>query len=104
MMNRSYTLLAAKQFKALGISRGSVYSRPKPVSEYDQGLMTCLDRWHAECSFGCLVCRVICCSKMTQRHPAWQVYFYLFRYPVITWVNHVCAVDSNSASRRGGSH
>ena len=51
MMNRSHTLPVTKQAKALRISRGSVYYRPKPVSEDDQGLMTRMDRLHMEWPF-----------------------------------------------------
>ncbi len=46
MINRSHTLPVTKQSKALGLGRGSVYYRPQPVSGYDQGLMTRMDRLH----------------------------------------------------------
>ena len=51
MMNRSHALSITKQAKALGISRGSVYYRPKPIPEADQGLMTRMDRLHMEWPF-----------------------------------------------------
>jgi putative transposase len=44
MTNRFHTLPVTKQAKILGISRGSVYYHPKPISEYDQSLMTRMDR------------------------------------------------------------
>jgi putative transposase len=120
MMNRSHTLPVTKQAKALGISRGSVYYRPKPVSEYDQGLMTRMDRLHMEWPFagarmlrdllrqeGLTVGRKHVATlmrrmglealyqkpKTTQRHPAHQVYPYLLRHLAITRVNHVWAMD-----------
>lgn len=120
MINRSHTLPVTKQAKALGISRGSVYYRPKPVSEYEQGLMTRLDRLHLEWPFaGARMLRALLRQegltvgrkhvatlmrrmglealyqkpKTTQRHPAHQVYPYLLRHLAITQVNHVWAMD-----------
>ncbi len=120
MMTRSHPLPVTKQAKALGISRGSVYYRPKPVSEYDQGLMTRLDRLHLEWPFagarmlrdllrqeGLTVGRKHVATlmrrmglealyqkpKTTQRHPAHQVYPYLLRDLAITRGNHVWAMD-----------
>lgn len=120
MMTRSHPLPVTKQAKALGISRGSVYYRPKPVSEYDQGLMTRLDRLHLEWPFagarmlrdllrqeGLTVGRKHVATlmrrmglealyqkpKTTQRHPAHQVYPYLLRDLAITRGKHVWAMD-----------
>ena len=120
MINRSHTLPVTKQAKALGISRGSVYYRPKPVSEYEQGLMTRLDRLHLEWPFaGARMLRALLRQegltvgrkhvatlmrrmgleamyqkpKTTQRHLAHQVYPYLLRHLAITRVNHVWAMD-----------
>ena len=43
MMNRLHPLAVTKQAKVLGSSRGSLYYRPKPVSEEDQRLMNRID-------------------------------------------------------------
>lgn len=120
MMDRSHTLPVTKQAKALRISRGSVYYRPKPISEDDQGLMTRMDRLHMEWPFagarmlrdllrqeGFTVGRKHVATLMrrmglealyqkprtTQRQPAHQVYPYLLRHLAITRVNHVWAMD-----------
>jgi len=39
MIDRSHDLPLVKQAKALGISRGSVYSLPRPVSAADLAIM-----------------------------------------------------------------
>ena len=43
MINRTHRLPLTKQAKVLGSSRGSLYYRPKPVSEEDQRLMNRID-------------------------------------------------------------
>ncbi len=120
MMDRTHTLPVTKQAKALGISRGSVYYRPKPVSKYDQGLMTRMDRLHMEWPFagarmlrdllrqeGCTVGRKHVATLMrrmglealyrkprtSQRHPGHKVYPYLLRNLTITRSNEVWAMD-----------
>ena len=125
MMDRSHTLPVTKQAKALRISRGSVYYRPKPISEDDQGLMTRMDRLHMEWPFagarmlrdllrqeGFTVGRKHVATLMrrmglealyqkprtTQRQPAHQVYPYLLRHLAITRVNHVWAMDVTYSS------
>jgi hypothetical protein len=49
MMDRNHPL--TRQARALGISRGSVYYLPRPVSEADLGLMRRLDELHLEHPF-----------------------------------------------------
>ena len=41
----------APQAKAVGISRGSIYYRPRPVGEAGLGLMRRIDEWHLEYPF-----------------------------------------------------
>ena len=51
MIDRDHPLPITKQAKAVGISRGSVYYLPRPVSEQDQKLMKKIDRLHLEYPF-----------------------------------------------------
>jgi len=51
MIDRKHPLSISKQAKAVGISRGSVYYLPRPVSEEDMELMRRLDRLHLEHPF-----------------------------------------------------
>ena len=51
MIDRNHPLPISKQVKAVGISRGSVYYQPRPVSEQDQKLMKKIDRLHLEYPF-----------------------------------------------------
>ena len=46
MIDRSHQLSITKQAKALGISRGSAYYRPRPVSSTDLALMRRIDELH----------------------------------------------------------
>ena len=51
MIDRSHRLSLTKQAQAAGISRGSVYYIPKPVSEADLALMRRIDALHLEHPF-----------------------------------------------------
>jgi putative transposase len=51
MIDRDHPLPVSRQAKAVGISRGSVYYLPRPVSDEDQELMRRIDRLHLECPF-----------------------------------------------------
>jgi putative transposase len=51
MIDRSHDLPIAKQAKALGISRGSVYSLPRPVSTADLAMMRRIDELHLNYPF-----------------------------------------------------
>ena len=51
MIDRDHPLPISRQAKAVGISRGSVYYRPRPVSGADLELMRQIDRLHLEYPF-----------------------------------------------------
>jgi putative transposase len=51
MIDRNHGLAITKQAAALGVSRGSVYYRPRPISERDLTLMRRLDGLHLELPF-----------------------------------------------------
>ncbi len=51
MIDGDYGLSIAKQAKALGISRGSVYYVPRPVSPADLAVMRRIDELHLEFPF-----------------------------------------------------
>src|SRR5215207_3045663 len=51
MIDRSHDLSIAKQAKALGISRGSVYYRPRPVPAADLAIMRWMDELHLALPF-----------------------------------------------------
>ena len=120
MIDRTHHLSLTKQAAALGISRGSVYYQPQPVSERDQKLMNRIDRLHLECPFagarmlrdllnaeGFKVGRKHVASlmrkmgiealyrkpKTTQRHPEHRVYPYRLRGLSIDRPNQVWAMD-----------
>jgi len=48
MIDRSHPLPITKQAKALGISRGCVYDRPRPVPAADLAIMRRMDELHLE--------------------------------------------------------
>lgn len=51
MIDRDHGLSVAKQAKALGISRGSVYYLPRPVSPADLAIMRRMDELHLDFPF-----------------------------------------------------
>jgi len=51
MIDRSHQLSITKQSKALGISRSSIYYKPRPVSCADLALMRRIDELHLEYPF-----------------------------------------------------
>ena len=51
MINRAYKLPVSRQAELLGISRGSVYYLPRPVSENDLTIMRRLDELHLRYPF-----------------------------------------------------
>ena len=51
MIDRTHDLSIAKQAKALGISRGSVYYLPRPVPAADLAIMRRMDEVHLEFPF-----------------------------------------------------
>ena len=51
MIERTHQLSITKQGKALGVSCGCLYYRPKPISEEEQWPMTRIDKLHLEWAF-----------------------------------------------------
>ena len=51
MIDRNHLLPINRQAKAIGVSRGSVYYLPRPVSDYDQELMRRIDHLHLDLPF-----------------------------------------------------
>jgi len=51
MINRAHTLSLTQQAKLVGVSRGTVYYRPKPVPPEDLQLMRRMDELHLEFPF-----------------------------------------------------
>ena len=51
MIDRSHQLSITRQAGALGISRGSVYYKPRPVSDFDLALMRRIDELHLDYPF-----------------------------------------------------
>jgi putative transposase len=51
MIDRSHGLPVARQARALGVSRGSVYYLPRPASEADLAIMRRIDELHLELPF-----------------------------------------------------
>jgi len=120
MINREHGLPIATQAKALNISRGSVYYRPRPVPEADLAIMRRLDRLHLEFPFaGSRMLRGLLAAegyKIGRRHvkrlmqrmgiealyrrprtskpePGHKVYPYLLRGLTVERPNQVWAMD-----------
>ncbi len=51
MIDRNHELSIVRQAKALNISRGSVYYRPRPVSPEDLTIMRRIDELHLDYPF-----------------------------------------------------
>jgi putative transposase len=121
MIDRKHQLAISRQAKLLEISRGSVYYRPKPVSEEDLALMRQIDELHLEHPFmgarmlrdqlsrmGFKVGRKHVSTLMkkmgiealyrkprtSKKHPEHAVYPYLLRGKVINRANQVWALDT----------
>jgi len=120
MIDREHGLPLAKQAKALGLSRGSVYYLPRPVSARDLAIMRRLDELHLELPFaGSRMLRGLLAAegiKTGRRHvrtlmrrmgiealyrrprttkpgPGDKIYPYLLRGLSITRPNQVWAMD-----------
>ena len=120
MIDRDHKLSLSKQAAAVGISRGSVYYLPKPVSVTDLGLMRRMDELHLELPFagsrmlrdllndqGIAVGRKHVATLMrrmgiealyrkpntSRRHPKHKIYPYLLRNRQITAPHQVWAMD-----------
>lgn len=120
MIDRTHALSITQQAKAAGISRGSVYYLPRPVSAADLALMRRIDELHLEYPFagarmlrdllalaGITVGRKHVTTLMrrmgieaiyrkpntSRRHPAHPIYPYLLRHLKIDRPNQVWAMD-----------
>jgi putative transposase len=120
MIDRKHDLPIAKQAKVVGISRGSVYYRPRPVPEADLAIMRRLDRLHLEFPFagsrmlrgllateGCKIGRRHVKTLMrrmgiealyrrprtTKPEPGHKIYPYLLRGLTVERPNQVWAMD-----------
>jgi len=120
MIDRNHRLALTKQAALLGISRGSVYYEPVPVSAADLALMRQLDELHIEFPFaGARMLRGLLAvqgSKVGRRHvttlmrimgieavyrrpntskpaPGHRIYPYLLPGLTIDRPNHVWATD-----------
>jgi putative transposase len=120
MIDRDHELPVKRQAELVGVSRGSVYYLPMPVSEADLALMRVIDQLHLEHPFagarmlrdmlkarGFQVGRKHVATLMrrmgiealyrkrntSKRHPEHQVYPYLLRGLAIQCANQVWAMD-----------
>ena len=120
MIDRTHELPLTRQAELVGISRGSVYYLPTPVSAADLALMQRIDKLHLEYpSAGARMLRDIfrregmtvgrkhiatlmrrmgiealyCKPNTSKRHPGHKIYPYLLRGLAITRPNQVWAMD-----------
>ncbi|MGC8384132.1 IS3 family transposase [Pseudomonas aeruginosa] len=120
MIDRSHPLALGRQAEAVGISRGSLYYAPRPVSQEDLALMRRIDELHLELPFagsrmlrdllnqaGLAVGRKHVATLMrrmglqalyrkpntSRRHPGHTIYPYLLRGLRIDRANQVWAMD-----------
>ncbi len=120
MIDRQHDLPLTQQAALLGISRGSIYYVPEPVSANDLDLMRRMDRLHTECPFagsrmlrdllalqgtkigrrhiGTLMQKmgieaVYCRPNTTKPEPGHKIYPYLLRKLPIVRPNQVWATD-----------
>jgi putative transposase len=120
MIDRTHSLPISRQARLLGISRGSVYYLPRPVSEADLRLMNRIDHLHLEHPFagarmmrdllrqegfevgrkhvGTLMARMGIEAlyrkpNTSARHPRHAIYPYLLRGLTIDRPNQVWAMD-----------
>ena len=121
MIDRDHDLPITRQAQLLGMSRGSVYYLPRPVSEADLALMRRIDALHLDHPFmgarflrrmlrregftvgrrhvGTLMERMgieaLCPQPGTSKaHPGHKIYPYLLRKLAITRSNQVWALDT----------
>lgn len=120
MIDRKAKLSLSRQAKVLGISRGSIYYQPQPVTDADLKLMHRIDQLHMEFPFassrmlqgllvqgGFIVGRLHVATLMkrmaieaiyrkpntSKPAPGHKIYPYLLRNLPITRPNHVWAMD-----------
>ncbi len=121
MIDRDHDLPITRQVRLLGMSRGSVYYLPRPISEADLALMRRIDALHLDHPFmgarflrrmlrregftvgrrhvGTLMERMgieaLCPQPGTSKaHPGHKIYPYLLRKLAITRSNQVWALDT----------
>jgi len=121
MIDRTHPLSITRQAQTVGISRGSVYYRPKSVSDKDLELMRQIDELHLEHPFmgarmlqdqlnrsGVSVGRKHVGTLMkrmgvealyrkpgtSKKHPGHKIYPYLLRGKIIDQSNQVWALDT----------
>lgn len=98
MIDRSHKLPLTRQAMAVGISRGSLYYRPRPVIDADLGLMRHEDfssgRRHVSTLMRRMGIEALYRRPNTsRRHPAHRVYPYLLRGLTVIRPNQVWAMD-----------
>jgi putative transposase len=120
MIDRSHALPLARQVEEIGVSRGSIYYQPQPVSAADLALMRRMDELHLDYPFagsrmlrdlllaeGFSVGRLHVSTLMkrmglealyrkpntSKPAPGYQIYPYLLRKLPITRPNQVWAMD-----------
>ncbi len=120
MIDRGHRLPLTRQAKAVGISRGSLYYRPRPVSDADLCLMRRIDELHLDHPFaGSRMMRDLLYQEdihagrrhvstlmrrmgiealyrkpnTSRRHPRHPVFPYLLRGLAVTSPNQVWAMD-----------
>ncbi len=121
MIDRTHTLSIKRQSQLVGISRGTVYYRPKSISKKDLALMRRIDELHLEHPFmgarmlrdqlnrdGVSVGRKHVGTLMkrmgiealyrkpstSKKHPSHKIYPYLLRGQAINRSNQVWALDT----------
>jgi putative transposase len=128
MIDRKHDLPVKRQAELVGISRGSVYYLPTPVSAADLTLMRVIDELHLEHPFaGARMLRDMLKARgfeagrkhvstlmrrmgiealyrkpnTSKRHPQHLIYPYLLRGVAIERANHAWAMDISAPCRRG---
>ncbi len=129
MMDRQHDLSLTRQSSLLGISRGSYYYQPRPVSKTDLALMRRMDELHMDYPFagsrmlkgllrqeGFTVGRLHVATLMktmgieaiyrrpntSKPHPEHKIYPYLLRNMAVTRPNQVWAMDITYVPMRRG--
>jgi putative transposase len=99
MIDCSHDLPVTRQARELGISRGSVYYLPRPVSEADLQIMRRIDEVHLELPFAGSRMRKMAIEAIYRRPntskpaPGHKIYPYLLRKLPIIRPNQVWATD-----------